>query len=150
MVKWINLTTPFFTMTYILNTIKLFIGHENKSFGPKKHNLKKSLLGGYPKEPEFQNSEYEVHQVGPKDCGRQKFSFPAFIGTELVSRQISATATARDRPIFFLIFHVQKVSVEISVNFISYQKFSKKSLFFGLLFFDTTKFSSVRFIIQFQ
>jgi hypothetical protein len=34
------------------------------------------------------NSEYEVHQVGPKDYGSQNFSFLAFLGTELVSRQI--------------------------------------------------------------
>jgi hypothetical protein len=40
--------------------------------GPKQQNLKKPLLGGYPKEPEFQN--YEVHQVGPKDYGSQNFS----------------------------------------------------------------------------
>jgi hypothetical protein len=40
-----------------------------------------------------------VHQVGPKDYGSQNFSFLDFIGTELVLRQISATATAtaRDR-----------------------------------------------------
>jgi allophanate hydrolase subunit 2 len=25
--------------------------------GPKQQNLEKTLLGGYPKEPEFQNSE---------------------------------------------------------------------------------------------
>jgi hypothetical protein len=49
----------------------------------------------------IRNSEYEVHQVGPKDYGSQNFSFLAFIGTELVSRQITATATARDRRIFF-------------------------------------------------
>jgi hypothetical protein len=43
-------------------------------------------------------TEYEVHQVGPKNYGSQNFSFLAFIGTELVSRKISATvATARDR-----------------------------------------------------
>jgi hypothetical protein len=36
---------------------------------------KKYLLGGYPWEPEFQNSEYEEHQVGPKDFGSHNFSF---------------------------------------------------------------------------
>jgi hypothetical protein len=81
--------------------INPFLGHKNKSLGPRQHNLKKPLSGGYPWEPEFQNSEYEVHQVGPKDCESQNFSFLAFIETELVSRQISATATetetARDR-----------------------------------------------------
>jgi hypothetical protein len=54
----------------------------------------------------FQNSEYEVHQVGPKDYGSQNFSFLAFIGTELVSIQIFCT-TARDRrKIFFRSNHV--------------------------------------------
>jgi hypothetical protein len=58
-----------------------------------------NLYGRVPKDSKFQNFEYEVHQVGPKDYGSQNFSFLAFIGTELVSRQISATAkaTARDR-----------------------------------------------------
>jgi hypothetical protein len=37
---------------------------------------------------------YEVHQVGPKDNESQNFRFKALIGTELVPRQISATATA--------------------------------------------------------
>jgi hypothetical protein len=37
--------------------IKLFLDHENRSLGPKQQNLEKPLLGGYPKEPEFQNSE---------------------------------------------------------------------------------------------
>jgi hypothetical protein len=43
--------------------------------GPAK--LQKPLLGGYLKELEFQNSEYEVHQVVPKDSGNQNFSFLA-------------------------------------------------------------------------
>jgi hypothetical protein len=30
-----NLTTLFFTKTYLLNTIKLFLGQENWSLGPK-------------------------------------------------------------------------------------------------------------------
>jgi hypothetical protein len=34
---------------------------------PTQQNLKKTFKGGYPKEPEFQNSEYEVHQIGSKD-----------------------------------------------------------------------------------
>jgi hypothetical protein len=33
---------------------------------PKQQNLKKPLLGFYPKEPEFQNSEFAGNQVGPK------------------------------------------------------------------------------------
>jgi hypothetical protein len=35
------------------------------------------LYGRYPKDSKFQNSEYEVHQVGPKDYGSQNFSFLA-------------------------------------------------------------------------
>jgi hypothetical protein len=36
----------------------------------------KTFILGYPKNPEFQNSdEYEVHQVGPKDAGSKNFSF---------------------------------------------------------------------------
>jgi hypothetical protein len=55
----------------------------------------------------LQNSEYKVHQVGPKDYLSQNFSSLAFIETELVSRQISATATARDRrKIFYRSNHV--------------------------------------------
>jgi hypothetical protein len=73
----INLTTLFSTKIYLLNTIKSFSGHENRSLGPKQQNLKKPLLGGYPKEPVSQNSEYEVHQVGPKDSGNQNFIFLA-------------------------------------------------------------------------
>jgi hypothetical protein len=63
----------------------------------------RNLYGRYPKDSKFQNSEYEVHQVDPKDYGSQSFSFLAFMGTELVSRQIfaMATTTARDRRKFF-------------------------------------------------
>ena len=39
----INLITLFFTKTYLENTKKLFLGHENWSLGPKQHNLKKPL-----------------------------------------------------------------------------------------------------------
>jgi hypothetical protein len=46
-----------------------------------------------PKDSKFQNSEYEVHQVGPKDYVSRNFRFLAFKGTDLVSRQITATAT---------------------------------------------------------
>jgi hypothetical protein len=44
----INLTTLFFTKTYLLNTIKPFSDHETQSLGPKQLNLEKPLLGGYP------------------------------------------------------------------------------------------------------
>jgi hypothetical protein len=57
----VNLTTLFLTETYLLNTIKLFSDHENRSLGPKQQNLEKPLLGGYPSEPEFQNFEYAGH-----------------------------------------------------------------------------------------
>jgi hypothetical protein len=43
----VNLTTLFTTKTYLLNTIKLFSDHENRSLGPKQQNLEKPLLGGY-------------------------------------------------------------------------------------------------------
>jgi hypothetical protein len=36
--------------------------------------LQKPLFGGYPEEPEFQNSEYAGHQVGSKDSESQNFS----------------------------------------------------------------------------
>jgi hypothetical protein len=44
----IDLTTLFSTKTYLLNTIKLFSDHENRSLEPKQQNLEKTLLGGYP------------------------------------------------------------------------------------------------------
>jgi hypothetical protein len=55
--------------------------------------------GGYLKELEFQNSEYELHQVGPKNSGSQNFSFLALkaepVGEVHILR--TATATAPDR-----------------------------------------------------
>jgi hypothetical protein len=52
----------------------------------------------------FQNSEYEVHQVGLKDYGSQNFSFLAFKGEAVGVVQIlyhNGAATARDRHKFF-------------------------------------------------
>jgi hypothetical protein len=46
--KRFHSTTLFLTKTYLLNTIKLFPDHENRSLGPKQQYLKKPLLGGYP------------------------------------------------------------------------------------------------------
>jgi hypothetical protein len=73
--------------------------------GPKQQNLEKPLLGGYLKEPEFQNSEYEVHQVGLKDSGSQNFRTLVFKGEAVGVTQIYATtataATARDTRKFF-------------------------------------------------
>jgi hypothetical protein len=67
--------------------------------------LQKPLLGGYLKEPEFQNSEYEVHQVGSKDCGSQSFSFLALkakpVGEVQILRMATLAAAARDRRNFF-------------------------------------------------
>jgi hypothetical protein len=57
--------------------------------------LSRNLYGKYPKDSKFQNSR--VHQDGPKAYVSQNFSFLAFIGTELVLRQISLTALVRDR-----------------------------------------------------
>jgi hypothetical protein len=55
----------------------------------------------YLKEPEFQNSGYEVHQVGPKDSGSQNFSFLALKAEPVGEVQILRTATARVRRKFF-------------------------------------------------
>jgi hypothetical protein len=51
-----------------------------------------------------ENSEYEVHQVGPKDSGSQNFSSLALKGTAVGLTQILCTtaATARDRRKFFI------------------------------------------------
>jgi hypothetical protein len=52
--------------------------------------------------------EYEVHQAGPKDSGSQNFSFLALKAEPVGEVQIlrTATATARDRRIFFLIAQI--------------------------------------------
>jgi hypothetical protein len=50
--------------------------------------LQKPLLGGYLKEPKFQNSGYEVHQVGPKEAGSQNFSFLTLKGKAVGVTQI--------------------------------------------------------------
>jgi hypothetical protein len=63
--------------------------------------LSRNLYGRYPGDSKFQNSGSEVHQVGPKNYVSQNFSFLAFMGTELVSIQIYAALTARDRWKFF-------------------------------------------------
>jgi hypothetical protein len=39
---------------------------------------------------EFQNSEYEVHQVGSNEAGSQNFSFLALNTAELAAPQISS------------------------------------------------------------
>jgi hypothetical protein len=40
----VNLTTIFLTKTYLLNTIKLFSDHKNRSLGPKQQNFEKPIL----------------------------------------------------------------------------------------------------------
>jgi hypothetical protein len=40
----------------------------------------KILYGSYPKKIIYPNSEYEVHQVGPKNTKSQHLSFLAFEG----------------------------------------------------------------------
>jgi hypothetical protein len=71
--------------------------------GLNSKTAKKTLLNSYLKEPEFQNSQYEVHQVGSKDSGSQNFSFIALktepVGDVRILR--TATAPARDRWNFF-------------------------------------------------
>jgi hypothetical protein len=66
----INLATLFLTKSYLLNTIKPFSDHENRSLTKSQ----KPLQGGYPYEPELKNSEYAEHQVGLNDTGSQNFS----------------------------------------------------------------------------
>jgi hypothetical protein len=58
----------------------------------------KISLRWLPLGTEFQNSEYEVHQVGPKDSGSQNFSLLALKAEPVSEVQIlrTATATARD------------------------------------------------------
>jgi hypothetical protein len=69
--------------------------------GIKQQNLKKPLLGGYPQEPEFQNSECEMHQVGSKDSRNQNFRTLAFkeeaVGVTQIYPTTATAATARER-----------------------------------------------------
>jgi hypothetical protein len=62
----------------------------------------KTSLWWLPLKPEFQNYEYEVHQVGPKDSGSQNFSFLALKAEPVGKVQILRAATARDRREFFI------------------------------------------------
>jgi hypothetical protein len=64
------------------------------------------------------DSDYEVHQVGPKDSMSHNFSPSALIGTELVSREISAAGSkARDRRIFSLSNHVKNKNKRKKIHF---------------------------------
>jgi hypothetical protein len=50
--------------------------------------LSQNLCGRYPKDSKFQKSEYEVHQIGPKDPGSKNFSLLVSKGDEPASTQI--------------------------------------------------------------
>jgi hypothetical protein len=88
----------------------VFLATHSQIFLTVRRSLSRTLYGRYPKDSKFQKSEYEVHQVGPKDCGNQNFSFLAFIETELMSRQISATARDRRKKIYakIMLFHFSR------------------------------------------
>jgi hypothetical protein len=64
--------------------------------------MQKPPLGGYLKELEFQNSEYKVHQVGPKDSGSQNFSFLALTSEPVDEVQIFAYGNGALQTKFFL------------------------------------------------
>jgi hypothetical protein len=64
--------------------------------------LRRNLYG----DVKFQNSEYEVHQVGFKNSGSRNFSFLAAEGAELASTQnfsttATETATARSNHVSY-------------------------------------------------
>jgi hypothetical protein len=66
--------------------------------------VKTSKNLGYPKEPEFENSEYAGHQVGPNEAGNQNFSSLGLVAKAVGVAQIfrsTAKAPARDRRNFF-------------------------------------------------
>jgi hypothetical protein len=90
----INMTTLFLTKIYLLNTKMAFCGDENWYLGPKQQNLDKPLLGGYPWEPKFQNSEYEMHWIGFKDHRSLNFRTLAFKGEVVGVTQIYPTTAA--------------------------------------------------------
>jgi hypothetical protein len=48
----------------------------------------KNVYGSYPKKIIYRNSEYEVHQVGPKNTESQNSSFLAFEGEAVGVTQI--------------------------------------------------------------
>jgi hypothetical protein len=58
----INLTTLFFPKIYLLNTIKPFLSHANRSMTKSQKPLQRE----YPWEPEYQSSEYIVLFLDPK------------------------------------------------------------------------------------
>jgi hypothetical protein len=56
----------------------------------------KNLYRGYPKKHEFQNSEYEVHQVGPKDAGSRNYSLLTLKGEAVVAANQVFVTVAKD------------------------------------------------------
>jgi hypothetical protein len=67
----INRTTLNSTKSYLLNTINPFLGHENRSL----KKSQKPLQGGYPKEPEFQDSEFVVLFLDTKILDKRAVRF---------------------------------------------------------------------------
>jgi hypothetical protein len=67
----INLTTLFLTKIYLLNTIKPISSHENCSLTKSQNPLQRR----YPKEPEFQSSEYIILFLDPKLLNKSAIRF---------------------------------------------------------------------------
>jgi hypothetical protein len=61
----------------------------------------KKLYGSYPKKIIYRNSEYEVHQVGPKNTESQNLSFLAFDGEDVGVTQICVQRCVTDGNCFF-------------------------------------------------
>jgi hypothetical protein len=61
----------------------------------------KHLYGSYPKRLIYQNSEYEVHQVGSENTESQNLSFLAFEGENEGVTQICVQRRVTDGKIFF-------------------------------------------------
>jgi hypothetical protein len=114
----INLATLYSTKSYLLNTIKPFSGHENRSLtksqkpwqGGTLRNFR-NLLGTWTLK-----SEYAGHKVGLKDSGSQNFSS--------IGLMVEAVGGARDRrnllSLFFMFYDFLSVKHDLSKR-----KFSK-------------------------
>jgi hypothetical protein len=61
----------------------------------------KKIYGSYPKKIIYRNSEYEVHQVGPKNTESQNLSFLAIEGEAASVTQICVQLRVTDGKIFF-------------------------------------------------
>jgi hypothetical protein len=116
-------------LPHIANRLTLnflfFFCDAQPNFWTVRRSLNRNLYGRYPKDSKFQNSEYEVHQVGPKDYRSQNFSFLAFIGTELVFRQISSNNGGNGAWQTEIFFSLKSCFLAIRTNVkISNKKFS--------------------------